>query len=182
MRTGAVLSTRAISTSAGRRSAVGESSGRAAGRFTEGSRKIGLLMAVCSRRGGRAFAPLKLVYGQSRSDVRYMFRCCAGPSSILKRRCSTLLQVCRCGIPCLAAWPSDQDGWTMPHIRRAQEQAGCNGVGMRRSIHQIHGRLRPGFKRNALECSLRKVEMDHVQKIVIAYAVSTRSAFRWSAS
>src|SRR5215217_3155605 len=56
MRSGAVLSTRAISTSAGRPSAIGELLRRAsdaAGGSSEESRKIGLLMVLCSRQGGR---------------------------------------------------------------------------------------------------------------------------------
>src|SRR5437868_6409098 len=64
MRSGAVFSTRAISASAGRRSAVGRSSRRgsdAGGGFScEGIRKTGLLMAVCSSWGGRYGVTSKL--------------------------------------------------------------------------------------------------------------------------
>ena len=66
MRNGAVLSTRAISTSAGRRSAFGKLPWRASdatGRFFEGSRKIRLAHGGCSLWEGHALAPPGLTAG-----------------------------------------------------------------------------------------------------------------------
>jgi hypothetical protein len=50
------------------------------------------------------------------------------------------------------------------HIRRTQEQAGCNGVGMRRSLREIGGSSHSGFKGNALERCRWKVEVNDIQR------------------
>ncbi|GGI22908.1 hypothetical protein GCM10010987_21750 [Bradyrhizobium guangdongense] len=56
-----------------------------------------------------------------------------------------------------------QGGAAFEHIRRTQEQAGCNGVGMGRSFHEIGGSSHSGLNGDALERGLREVEMDDIQ-------------------
>ena len=47
-------------------------------------------------------------------------------------------------------------------IRCAYEQAGCNGIGMPRSLQEIDRRRRVGFTSNALERPVGKVELNDV--------------------
>ena len=52
------------------------------------------------------------------------------------------------------------------HIRSTQEQSGCNGVGMDRSLHEITRSGHVGFVGNALERCVRQVELNDIQRLV----------------
>jgi hypothetical protein len=47
-------------------------------------------------------------------------------------------------------------------IRCADEQAGCHGIGMPRSLQQLAWRRRGGFTGNALERPVGKIELNDV--------------------
>ena len=49
-------------------------------------------------------------------------------------------------------------------IGRAQQQSGCNGVGMRRSLQQIDRSGGAGFVGNALERCVRKIELNDINR------------------
>jgi len=51
-------------------------------------------------------------------------------------------------------------------VRSAQEQSGCNGVRMDRSLHKIARSGHVGFAGNALERCGRQVELNDIQRLV----------------
>ena len=57
-----------------------------------------------------------------------------------------------------------QGAITLQHIGRAQEQSGCNGVGMRRSLQEIGWCGRVGFTGNALEHCMWKIELNNIDR------------------
>ena len=50
----------------------------------------------------------------------------------------------------------------LKYVRSAQEQSGCHGVGMPRSLQQIARSRRVGFDGDALERCVRKIELNDI--------------------